>query len=359
MEEVLMPKPFMFTLLRDLTVPGDVLETTRHLEEEDLDPQARADAFLKEPREAEELGFDRFSVGDHMYDSPESLIDCMAAAAATKKLKLTQTVLMNDFRNPALLAKQIASIDVFSGGRAQVGIGAGYNEDEYRQAGIQFDSGPVRVARLREAVQIIRMALHSDEPVSFDGEYYKIDNFLCLPRPVQKPGPPICIGGGGKKILQIGAEFGDIVDVAPRTAYPSGLCKIPRQYTRESFVEKLDWLKQCAGDRFESLTLTAVIFKFQPGEDREQAAQQVHAEFDAAYRMYGNEDGFDVTIEEILDSPYFACGTESDMVEHFQELRSSLGVSGFLVFPDYIHRFKPIMDRLREVDATASASSKG
>src|SRR5690348_9212821 len=117
-----MTRPFMFTLLRDLTVPGDVLETTRHLDEDQEDPLARADAFLKEPREADELGFDRFSVGDHMYDSPESLVDCMAAAAATKNLKITQTVLMNDFRNPAVVAKAIASIDVFSGGRAQIGL---------------------------------------------------------------------------------------------------------------------------------------------------------------------------------------------------------------------------------------------
>src|SRR5215210_7667365 len=112
-----MTKPWTFTVLRDLTVPGDVLETTRHLQQDD-DPLAGADWFLKEPREAEQLGYDRFSVGDHMYDSPESLIDCMASAAATKTINVTQTVLMNDFRNPALLAKMIASIDVFSGGRA-------------------------------------------------------------------------------------------------------------------------------------------------------------------------------------------------------------------------------------------------
>jgi probable F420-dependent oxidoreductase len=349
-------KPFMFTLLRDLTVPGDVLETTRHLEE-DEDPHARAQAFLREPIEAEELGFDRFSVGDHMYDSPESLIDCMAAAAATKQLKITQTVLMNDFRHPTVVAKAIASIDVFSGGRAQVGLGAGYNEDEYRQAGVQFDPAPVRVARLREAAQIIKAALHSDEPVYFDGEHYKVDGFMCLPRPVQQPGPPICIGGGGKKILQIAAEFADIVDVAPRTAYPSGLSRIPRQYTREAAVEKLEWLKECAGERFDDLILTAVIFKAQFGEDREEAARQVQAEFDAAYRMYGHEDGFDVSIEEILSSPYYVCGNEDDMVEHFLEIRRELGITGFLVFPDYMHKFKPVMDRLRREDAALAAQT--
>src|SRR5262249_26607895 len=160
--------------------------------------------------------------------------------AATTNIKITQTVLMNDFRNPAVVAKAIASIDVFSGGRAQVGMGAGYNEDEYRQAGVRFDPPQVRVARLREAVQIIRAALHTDEPVYFKGEHYTIDGFVCLPRPVQIPGPPICIGGGGQEILRIAGEFADIVDIAPRTAYPSGLCRLPRQYGRESFVKKLD-----------------------------------------------------------------------------------------------------------------------
>jgi probable F420-dependent oxidoreductase len=347
-----MPKPFMFTLLRDVTPPGEVFDNNRHLVE---DPQQRADAWLTAPREAEELGFDRFSVSDHMYDSPEALIDCMAAAAATKTVTITQTVLMNDFRNPVVVAKAIASIDLFSGGRAQVGLGAGYNDDEYREAGVPFDPAPVRVARLREAVHIIRAALHRDEPVYFDGEHYKIDGFKCLPRPVQQPGPPICIGGGGKKILEIAAEFADIVDIAPRNNYPSGLSRSPRQYTREAVVEKLEWLKACAGGRFGELTITVMIFKLQPGEDREQAARELHAEFDAAYRMHGHEDGFNVATPDILSSPYFVCGNEDDMVEHLLEVRRDLGITGYLCFPGQIDVFKPVMDRLRLEDTAREA----
>jgi len=343
-----MAKPFVFTLLRDLTVPGDVWETTRHEVEDDSDPMARANHWLAAPREAESLGLDAFSVGDHMYDSPESLIDCMAAAAATTKLRVTQTVLMNDFRNPALLAKMIASIDLFSGGRAQVGIGAGYNEDEYRQAGVQFDPAPVRVARLREAVQIVKLLLESEEPVNFDGEYYKIDGLMGLPRPVQKPGPPIVVGGGGKQILKIGAEFANVVDIAPRTAYPSGLTKIPWQLTREAVVEKIEWVKKCAGERFADLMLGCVIFKFYPAADREQGARDVHAEMDAAYRMYGHEDGFTLSIEQVLESPYCVIGNEDDMVAHFLKVREELGLRNFLVFPAFMHQMKPIIDRLRK-----------
>jgi probable F420-dependent oxidoreductase len=334
-------------LLRDITVPGDVWETTTHDRRDERDPMAKAQALLAEPRMAEECGLDSFSAGDHMYDTPDPLIDCMAAAAATTRLKVSQTVLANDFRHPAQVAKQIASIDVFSGGRAQLGIGAGYNESEYRQQGLELDPPKVRVARLRESVQIIKALLTSEEPVTFRGEYYTIDALMGLPRPVQKPNPPICIGGGGKAMLKMAAEFADVVDIMTKDPYPSGLTRDPRQFTRESVLEKIDWVKQCAGERFAGLVLGLVLFRFYRTDDREQAAREVHAEMDAAYQMHGDDNGFTLTYDEVLDSPYFAIGSDDEIVEHFVQLRRELGLTNFLVFKGYLDELKPILGRLR------------
>src|SRR5262249_50035472 len=144
--------------------------------------------------------------------SPDALIDTMASAAVTKRITVTQAVLVNDFRNPALTAKMIASIDLLSGGRAEMGMGSGFNPNEYRQAGDTVDPPAVRAARMREALQIIRQLLDSPEPVTFKGEHYEIDGLLGLPRPVQKH-IPFRIGGGAKRMMRIAAQFADVFDV--------------------------------------------------------------------------------------------------------------------------------------------------
>lgn len=341
-----MAKPFVFNVVRDITPPGDLWGTARHIDE-DEDPAARAEELLAWPRKAEELGLDGFSVGDHFYDSPDALIDCMASAAATNRIKVTQTVLCNDFRNPALLAKMISSIDVFSAGRAEVGIGAGYNEVEYRQAGYEFDSNPVRVERLREAVQILKALMESDKPVTFKGEYYTIDGLMGLPRPVQKPHPPIRMGGGGKKILKIAAEFADIVDIMTLGTYESGLSKDPWQYTKQSVLDKVEHVKEHAGSRADAIRFALVVLKFLLRDNRENGAREVHAEMDAAYRMHGHEDGFPLSTDDVLNSPYFLIGNEDEIVDHMLMLRRELGITEFLVFPGFIDEMKPVIDKAR------------
>lgn len=341
-------KPFTFTLLRELTLPNDVWETTTH-SDSGPDPKARAEALLAAPRMAEEIGLDAFSAADHMFDAPDPLIDCMAVTAATSRIKVTQTVLSNGFRHPAQVARQIASIDVFSGGRAQLGIGAGYSQTEYDQLGIELHPPKVRVARLRESLQVIRALLTSEEPVTFKGDFYTIDGLMGLPRPVQKPCPPIWVAGGGKEMLKIAAELADVVDIMTRKPLPngSGLARDPQEFTREVMREKVEWVKQCAGDRFGALSLGLVLFKCIRTDDRDEGARQIKAEMDAAYRASGVEDGFTLSPGEILDSPYFAVGNDDQLVEHFVGLRRDLGLTHYLLFMGYIEDIKPIIPRLR------------
>lgn len=348
------PRPFHFTLQRDITVPDDAWQTTRHLAEEQ-DPIARREALLALPRLAEAYGIDSLGAGDHFYDSPDALIDCMACAAATEKLIVSQTVLCNDFRNPALLAKMIASIDVFSAGRVELGIGCGYNPHEYRQADYRFDPHPVRAARMKEALHIIRALLDSDQPVTFKGEHYQIDGLLGLPRPAQKR-IPIRIGGGGQAMLRIAAEFADVVDIMTVGLYPSGFSKDPWEFSKKSVASKIDYLKSVAGERFKDMALSIAVFRFCPAASLEEGARQAHQEMDAVYRMYGHADGFPFTLDDVVESPYFLVGTEDDMVKHLHDLRRDLGVTHHIILPAFLEGMRPVIARARADDARAQAA---
>jgi F420-dependent oxidoreductase-like protein len=178
------------------------------------------DRVLENARAAEQAGFDLFTVMDHFYQirgigpetepMMEAYTTLAAVAAQTSRIKLSTLVTGVTYRNPALLAKQVTTLDVISRGRAMFGIGAAWNEDEHRGYGIEFPPIGERMNRLEEAVQIARLMFTQDRP-SFEGRYYRIEHALNVPRPIQKGGPKILIGGGGeKRTLRILAQHGDI-----------------------------------------------------------------------------------------------------------------------------------------------------
>jgi probable F420-dependent oxidoreductase len=170
---------------------------------------------------AERAGFDSVWVSDHLFldwskyggsPEPRGSLECWvtmsALTAATSSVRVGSLALCNDLRNPALVAKMAGTLDALGGGRLDLGIGAGWYEPEYRAAGIEFDSPGTRIARLTEAVEIIRRLLDGEELI-FKGEHYTIDGAICRPGPVQKPHPPIWIGGKGDRLLGAVAQVAD------------------------------------------------------------------------------------------------------------------------------------------------------
>ena len=170
---------------------------------------------------AERSGFSSVWISDHLFldwgkyggpSTPQASLECwttMAAlAAATSSLRVGSLTLCNDLRNPALLAKMAASLDRLSGGRLDIGLGAGWYEPEYRAAGIEFSSAGTRIRRLGEAVEILSRLLAGEE-LTFDGEHYQVQEAICLPRPVQTPRPPVWIGGKGDLLLRTAARVAD------------------------------------------------------------------------------------------------------------------------------------------------------
>jgi probable F420-dependent oxidoreductase len=174
--------------------------------------------LARRAREAESIGYHELVIPDHLIPQLGPIAGCAWIAAATTKLRVGSFVHNNDLRHPALLAQELASIDVLSGGRLDVAIGAGWNKPEYDAIGLAFDPTPVRQARLIEAIAVLKGAF-ADTPgegFSFAGESYRITGLDGQPKPVQQPHPPFLVGGGGRKTIELAAREADIVGLAPR-----------------------------------------------------------------------------------------------------------------------------------------------
>jgi F420-dependent oxidoreductase-like protein len=172
--------------------------------------------------ECEQLGYDSVWLDDHLIFEKRSILECWttlsALSAVTSKIRLGTMVLCNGFRNPAVLAKMAATLDVISNGRLEFGIGAGVQEDEHEAYGIPFLKPHARISRLQEAVEIIKK-MWTEEKTSYQGKYYRTSEAVCEPKPVQKPHPPITIGGSGEKLtLKVAAQHADRYDWGPVTS---------------------------------------------------------------------------------------------------------------------------------------------
>jgi probable F420-dependent oxidoreductase len=223
-------------------------------------------------RLAEAGGFDVFARPDHLLAEGvlgppgAPLLECFTTTAAlvttTTRLRFVQTVTCNSFRSPALLAKIIASLDVISGGRMELGIGAGWLRREYEAYGYDFPPMTVRLAQLHEALQVVKR-LWTGEPVDYAGRHYVLRAAVCAPRPVQRPRPPILVGGGGSGLLAIAAAEADVVNVVPPATHGAPDPDAVRGFTLSLFQKKsrrVRSLAETAGRDPASITLSAIFF---------------------------------------------------------------------------------------------------
>ncbi len=180
-------------------------------------PDGRIAQWRDRLRRVEDLGFDSISVSEHLTGGwvMETMTAMTAIAEATSRLRVLSLALNNDLRHPVLLHKAAATIDLLSGGRLELGLGAGWLERDYSAAGISFDPPGVRIERLEETIRIIK-GLFAPSPFSFTGRHYRVDSLEGLPRPTQLPRPPILIGGGGRRILELAAREADIIGIHAR-----------------------------------------------------------------------------------------------------------------------------------------------
>jgi F420-dependent oxidoreductase-like protein len=181
------------------------------------DPVEKFETMVGCAKEAEQAGFDAIWLYDHFHTVPiaqlETTFECWTSMAAlareTSAIKLGQMVTCNSYRPPSLLAKMASGVDVMSGGRLILGIGAGWYENEYTAYGFDYPETPERLRMLRESLQVIK-AMWTQDRAEFEGKYYRLRGAINEPKPLQKPHPPIWIGGGGEKVtLKLVAQYGD------------------------------------------------------------------------------------------------------------------------------------------------------
>ena len=283
-------------------------------------------------RRVEELGYSTLFVPDHFGEQVAPMPALMAAAAATTTLRVGPLVLDNDYRHPVVTAKEAATIDLLSGGRLELGIGAGWMRTDYDQAGMPYDRAGVRIDRFEEGLRIIK-GLLGDGPVTVQGDHYTVTGLEGHPKPVQRPHPPILIGGGGRRVLSIAAREADIVGINPNLAAGEVNADVARDAMADALAEKVSWLRDAAGDRFDDLELNVLTFVAMITDDRQAMAEQLAPAF-----------GVDPAMA--LESPQIMVGTVDEIVDDLQMRRDTYGISYIVVQEAGFEAMAPVVARL-------------
>jgi len=296
-------------------------------------PEGTARSWADQARRAEALGYSALLMPDHFGEQLAPVAAMMAAADATESLRVGALVFDNDYRHPLVLAKEMATLDLLSGGRLELSLGAGWMRTDYEESGIAYDPPAVRVDRFAEAVMVIRGLLESDGPYSFSGRHYTITAHTPSPRPVQRPRPPLIIGGGGRRVLSIAGREADIVSINVDLRSGSAGPETAPNASPESTRRKIDWVRQAAGARFDDLELNTLIGFAMVTDDRQSIVDAMAPHF-----------GIDPA--EALHVPLALLGTHDQMVEELEWRRAEYGISYFSVEADCWDALGPVVSRL-------------
>lgn len=280
---------------------------------------------MAQARRAEALGYSALLMPDHVIDQLSPAPALAAAAAATSRLRIGVHVFDNDYRNPVLLAREAATLDVLSRGRLELGIGAGWMASDYRQLGIAYDAPKIRIDRMVEAIAIVKR-LFAGERVDHEGAHYRIRGARIGTAPVQRPHPPLVIGGGGPRMMRIAAREADIVSLIPQMS-PQGRPRIG-EVTTDATALKVKRLRMAAGPRFERLELCAWVAHVSVADARRPLAAL--------------GAGLEAFVTGLIGTPYVLAGTRSSIREQLLRYRDHLGITYWTIPAEAMEAFAPI-----------------
>ncbi|HEY2056401.1 MAG TPA: TIGR03621 family F420-dependent LLM class oxidoreductase [Solirubrobacterales bacterium] len=283
-------------------------------------------------RELEALGYSALHAPDHFDEGLGPIAAMASAAAVTMELIVGTAVLAADFRHPAVLARELAAIDVLSAGRLEVGLGAGYNVDDYRWSGIAMDPPKVRVDRLVEYVAVLR-GLFADDPFTYEGEHFRIDALDGTPHPHTPGGPPIFVAGGGPRMLRFAARHADIVGVNPSLPTSERRAEAARDCVAARIDEKFALVREAAGDRYADLTFHGWLRHAQVTDDAHTAAASIAA-------------ATGLNSDDVLASPFVLLGSIDEIVDRLQARRDRWGYSYYTVQQPSAREFAPVIQAL-------------
>jgi probable F420-dependent oxidoreductase len=289
--------------------------------------------WVEKARKIESLGYSVLTVPDHLAEQLAPIPALVAAAAVTTRLRLGTFVLNNDLRHPVLVAREAATADLLSDGRFELGLGAGHTQAEYEQSGLGFDPAEVRVQRLAEALAVIT-GLLGGEAVTFAGRHYRVTEHAVHPRPVQRPRPPILVGGHGRALLTLAAQAVDIVGLTGIIFRDGGARPDVSGFRPATVDERVRLVRAAAGDRFARLELNALVQRVVVTDDARGAAAGLASRW------------AQLSPEEILESPFVLVGTVDQLVEQLQARRERWGISYYAVFEPALDDFAPVVARL-------------
>lgn len=303
------------------------------------DDRVDPEGWVEHVRDVEARGFATLLIRDHIlpdFFGPQlaPLAALATAAAVTKRLHVGTLVFSNDFRHPAFLAKEAATLDALSGGRFELGIGAGWMRSEYDAAGLQLDGAGARIERLDESLQIMRRLLRG-ERVCFEGAHYRVSDLENYPPPVRPGGPPLLVGGGKPRMLRLAGKHADIVSVLT-TSVASGVVEdSPVERTPAEVERKLGWIREGASDRFSQIELS-LIPTLVITNDRRRAAEDIIC----SRRWEG------VSACDVLEMPSFLVGTYDEIAETLRERRERYGFSYYVFSDARLNDATPLIERL-------------
>jgi probable F420-dependent oxidoreductase len=289
-------------------------------------------AWAELARKVEDLGYDTLVVADHITDQLAPTPALAVAAAATERLRIGSLVYGVDFRHPAYLAKEAATLDVLSGGRFELGIGAGWMDQDYDGPGITRDGAGVRIARMVEAIGVLR-GLWSGEPFDHAGATWTIRGLKGTPKPVQAGGIPVLSGGGGTKVLEASARHADIVSVNPNVGAGRFDAAAWASIAAAATDEKLTTVRAAAGARYADLEICFLNFFTVVTDDAAGAAEKVGG-------MMG------MPAEAVMASPNTLVGSVDALVDEITMRRERWDGSYMVVRQDAVDAFAPVVARL-------------
>jgi probable F420-dependent oxidoreductase len=306
---------------------------------------ASAGEWRDRARAVEDLGYSALHLADHVIGPGPALersghplqelaaVPAIAMAAeATTHLRVGCRVFCIDYRHPAMLAKEAATLDLLSDGRLELGLGAGWLKDEYAAIGLHLDPASERIERLAETVGVIRAHM-SGEPIDFEGKHMRLREYAGAPRPVQRPHPPLMIGGGSAKVLALAAREADIVSLnfnnRAGVIGPDGV----KLSTAQETARKIGWVRDAAGDRFESLEIEiGAYFTFIGGQADAMAE--------------GLAAAFELSKQDMLAHPHALFGSVESICDELEKRRAAFGISYVTVPDTAMEEFAPVVKSL-------------
>lgn len=298
-------------------------------------PAAEARDFAQA---VEHAGFDVLTFADHLGPIMPPFSGATAAAMATERLHVGTLVLNNDFRHPVETARESAGVAIATGGRFELGIGAGHMKSEYDAAGIPFDSGALRVSRLKESARLIRALLDGND-IDFDGAHYRMH---CGAGSLVAPAArrvPMLIGGNGNRVLRLAGQLADIAGFAGIAHNRDATAVRATHFGAEGLDDRIDVVRRAAGDRFDQIELNALIQAVVVTDDRQSAAEQLARSFGAV-----------ISPDLLLTSPFVLIGTHEQMAEALAARQRRFGVSYWTVFDELPGRPSTMPDIATVID---------